>query len=70
MNRIKCPIKGCRGFETTSGRPNIKRHISQKASAELFWNFINDVDNKTPHANYAKENMTVIKTQSIQLVMK
>jgi hypothetical protein len=57
MNNIKCPIDGCPGFFTTSGRPNLGNHIQSSAKKELFANFILKELRPTPHADYVAKNI-------------
>lgn len=58
-NLIDCPVKGCPGFRTTSGRPNLGKHIALRARVELLdWYMNNQVDD-IPHADYMKENFVL-----------
>jgi hypothetical protein len=55
MIKIKCPIKTCKGFKTTSGHPNLVNHIKTMAKSELFTNYILGKGKiKMPHAEWLK----------------
>lgn len=55
-HHIKCPVAGCEGFYTTSGRANIGNHIRNKAKTELLKNYILNGDYKMPHADFIKKH--------------
>ena len=69
MNIVKCPVEGCPGYETTSGRPGLKNHIKKRASSELLDYYLGVV-NLVPHAEYIKNNITKkdITTFSLKII--
>lgn len=64
MKKITCPVKTCKGFDTTSGSFNLVNHIKNKAKSELLTNFIlgrNSID----HAKFLKES---IRTETVNVM--
>lgn len=55
MTNYKCPIKDCRGIETSSGHPNLMQHIKNIAKSELLAKHILGVG-ETKHADYLRDN--------------
>ena len=63
-----CPVKGCKGYGTTT--PNFKMaiHIKRKAMSELFQKeFFPETE--TPHLDYVKRNCMIIKKQENKIVL-
>ncbi len=62
MKKVKCPIKGCKGYQTCSDSPNLMNHIKNCAKTELLIKHL--FDGGAPHADYLKNNYKMIVTES------
>ena len=65
----KCPVKGCKGWYTTTPNANLMNHIRNTAKSELFDKELFDL-NITPHFDYLKRNFVVIKNDKKYLMKK
>lgn len=66
MTKYKCPVNGCAGIETTSGRPNLFQHIKNIAKSELLSKHILG-SGETKHADYLRDNSKMEKITIFRL---
>lgn len=68
MNHQKCPA--CKeGLTTSSNTPNLKNHIKRHAAYELLKKFLGSEDTPTPHADYIKSHMKIVKREDIDIIL-
>lgn len=64
MPQVKCPVKGCKGFYTTTTNSNLMNHIRSIAKTELLRRYlVDDKKTKMPHAEFLKKNCRVSRKE-------
>ena len=62
-NHFKCPVKGCKGFYSTTQHSNLQNHIRAIAKTELLKMYLLGGKPKMPHAEWLKANFKIVRKE-------